>query len=285
MPRQKFFLNNDNSYLNTYSFNGLNPGLKANKSQTQDYNNLRKYTSSFEATTDKTKNVYANEQSYELNGNAVEVAKTSLYNPPTIVDNRTMSENVPNVESYKAADGTIYKIFNTPDGVTREANYPTKNVIHVPGKYHELYRQWASSDEIPQNIRHRFGTYDTERLLADKIKVHDTLSKIHNTGIIKKKVKEEENELNVNKNERDVVINEYYDLGNHLRHAIGHGYPTVYKTGHRESIHNEDVNKKHMENWNKNVITPHRRKTDWLSKLKFNFKNIQHIYIDLNTSL
>lgn len=230
---------------------------------------MRKYVSSFEATSDKTKKVFANEQNYEQNGNILETGKTSFYNPATINDNRTMSENVPNVESYKAADGTIFKLFHTTDGVTKEANYPTKNVIHVPGKYHELYRQWASSDEIPQNIRHKFGTYDTEKLLGDKIKVHDTLSKIHNTGIIKKKSKEEENELNLNSKENNLLVDEYYDLGNHLRHAIGHGYPTVYQTGHRESVHNGDVNKKHMENWKKNVITPHRRKTDWLSKLNF----------------
>jgi hypothetical protein len=35
----------------------------------------------------------------------------------------------------------------------------------VPGKYHELYRSSVDSSEVPQNIRHKFGTNQTEQLL------------------------------------------------------------------------------------------------------------------------
>lgn len=84
---------------------------------------------------------------------------------------------------YRAADGTVYRHYHKDNADTIVANYPTKNVIHVPGRYHEHYRQWATFDEIPTNIKAKFGTNDTKELLKDELRVHDTLSEIYNAGI------------------------------------------------------------------------------------------------------
>lgn len=260
---------NASTYLQTLDFNGLEPGVKTNKYQVQDYNNLRKFNSSFEATQiEKPKEVFLNEASYKLNENSLNSASFKVRPGSSSLLNSNANQFL-NAEIYKAADGTIYKHYKSPTGaLIREIEYPTKNVIHVPGKYHEHYRQYASTEEIPQNIRHKFGTKQTDELLQDTIKVHDTLSKIHNTGIIKKNNKPKENDLKLNQKESDLLVSTYYDLGNTLRHAIGHGYPTVYKTGHKETVHNQDVNKNFLSDW-KDVESPHRRKKDWLSNYLF----------------
>jgi hypothetical protein len=87
---------------------------------------------------------------------------------------------------YKSAIGTEYKTYYENGFKVQEINPPTKNVIHVPGEYHELYRQYVTLDEVPSNIRARFGSKNTESLLKDQLKVHDTLSEIHNQSLVKK---------------------------------------------------------------------------------------------------
>ncbi|CAF1044142.1 unnamed protein product [Brachionus calyciflorus] len=257
--------NSKNFYLNELNFNGLKPDIQLNEIQCKGYNKLRKFNSSFESTSKNTRNIFLNESNIKFNESILQSNESSVTSATKDLEQRSLLQNIPNVESYKAADGTTYKHLHSNNGITIETTFPSKNVIHVPGKYHELYRQWITNNDIPQNIRHKFGTKQTEYLLSNQIKVHDTLAKIHNTGIIKKNAEQFDKSI-LNLNEKDVLTNEYYDLGNHLRHSIAHGYPTIYHTGLKESIHNVDVNKKHMENWQKNVITPHRRKTDWLIK-------------------
>lgn len=89
------------------------------------------------------------------------------------------------IDCKRAADGTFYSLYrplnsNLAESVT--IDYPTRNVIHVPRRYHEKYRQWVTYDEIPANIKHKFGAYQTQELLKDNIKVHNTLSRIYNAG-------------------------------------------------------------------------------------------------------
>lgn len=85
----------------------------------------------------------------------------------------------------RSADGTVYKHFERGDRSKEVViDYPTQNIIHIPGKYHEHYRQTVSHNEIPANIKAKFGSRNTRELLKDELKVHDTLSKIYNTGII-----------------------------------------------------------------------------------------------------
>ena len=175
------------------------------------------------------------------------------------------------VDSYVAADGTEYKIYNGPSGHTvKEVNCPSRNVIHVPGKYHEHYRNTVVNDEVPQNIKHRFRTEQTNELLKDQLKVHDTLSHIQNSGIIKKNDKTEDEpgatlgEVDRLKAERSV--SDYYDLGNHLRHIVCHGYPTVIKQSHKETVHNNELSKEYLADWKQNVESPWRRRKDWIGK-------------------
>jgi hypothetical protein len=92
--------------------------------------------------------------------------------------------------------------------------------------------------------------------------VHDTLSKIYNSGIIKKKEKpnsiENENEI-ASSSENKKEINQYYDLGNHLRFSIGHGYPEVITKSSKELCHNADINKLYLSD-PKNFTSTYRRK-------------------------
>lgn len=176
--------------------------------------------------------------------------------------------------NYRAADGTVYKYY-TPlsnDIKIEEINYPTKNVIHIPGKYHEHYRQWANVDEIPTNIKHKFGSRRTNELLKDELKVHDTLSQIYNTGLNRKHMEIPQPSEEAQENTNELIDNEsvstYYDLSNHLRYVISRGYPILARTSHKQDIHNWNLNKEFLADFKENVESPYRRKKDWLSIFK-----------------
>ena len=176
----------------------------------------------------------------------------------------------PNQDCYTSADETIYKHYTGPNrSRIEEVDYPTKNVIHVPGKYHELYRQSATFDEIPQNLKHKFRAQSTSELLKDEIKVHDTLAKIYNVGVNKKfdHQVDEKKEIDTIARASTAVdkYRDYNDLGHLLRHTVAHGNPTVYHTGLKEEVHNDEVSKLYLSD-QKNIDSPYRRKTDWLSK-------------------
>lgn len=183
--------------------------------------------------------------------------------------------NLPDNQHYKAADGTQYKYTNVDGFKTTVIDYPSKNVIHVPGKYHELYRSSVDSSEVPQNIRHKFGTNQTEQLLSDPLKVHDTLSHIQNLGSIKKHDKFAPDEapsdlfkqLNISAaaSAKKIPGTDYYDLGNYLRHSICHGYPLIDSTTTTKSSYTEMVSKEHLSDAS-NIQSPYRRHKDWLGK-------------------
>ena len=79
-----------------------------------------------------------------------------------------------------------------------------------------------------------------------------------NAGKIEKP-KEDEEELS------DSVAT-YYDLSNHLRHAISRGYPSASHTSQKQDVHNLELSREFFTDKN-NVDSPHRRKKDWLCKL------------------
>ena len=97
------------------------------------------------------------------------------------------------------------------------------------------------------------------------MKVHDTLSSIQNSGIIKKVDRTKENEMDKyrtrnnpkNKNE------DYLDLGNYLRHTVSHGYPMVDSRGTTFYDYSPDTNQKFLSDKN-NYTSPHRRTKDYL---------------------
>lgn len=242
-----------------------------NTNQVEDYNSLRKVKSTFEFThRRKPKEQFSNMNSYQMMGDILSSnVRNKNFKDPTITlkPNATRFENLPeHVEYYKSADGTQYKIYNAPGHAVKEIDYPSKNVIHVPGKYHELYRQSATSEEVPQNIKHKFGSRTTNELLKDELKVHDTLSFLNNSGINKKNDKTENGTaaIDLNKpNALDTQFSVYYDIGNHLRHAVCHGWPTVVKKSSKEEVHNAELSKEFLSD-PKNVESPWRRKKDWL---------------------
>jgi len=165
---------------------------------------------------------------------------------------------------YKSAIGTEYKTYYENGFKVQEINPPTKNVIHVPGEYHELYRQYVTLDEVPSNIRAKFGSKNTESLLKDQLKVHDTLSEIHNQSLVKKIDKSTSREST--RTSPHKIDNDYYDLSNHLRHCVSHGYPVLIRKSFKESVHNADVSKEYLAD-PRNLESPYRRKKDWLGKL------------------
>ena len=118
-------------------------------------------------------------------------------------------------------------------------------------------------EEVPQNIKHKFGTNETSKLLSDKLVVHDAISKIYNTGIIKKCDKSNIDEEKSNEKipptpTRKQQINQYYDLGNHLRFSICHGYPEKITKSSKELCHNGEISKIYLSD-PKNVNSIFRR--------------------------
>jgi hypothetical protein len=178
------------------------------------------------------------------------------------------------VDQYLAADGTTYKLYSGPTGNgIKEVNCPTRNILHVPGKYHEHYRNTLVESEIPQNIKHKFRLSGLKSfdLTRDQLKVHDTLTHIQNGGIIKKNDKIADSQFQIqidNTAGANGKLSDYYDLGNHLRHAIAHGYPTVHEKSHNGRVYNEDVSKQFLDEavWSENVQTPWRKRKDWIGK-------------------
>ena len=246
---------------------------------------------------------------------------TSLYSSSTsalntarqLLDAKANSLESNQINVYKAADGTVYKHYDAGTHFVEEIDYPTKNVIHIPNKYHERYRQSLNVTEVPQNIKHKFGTAQTARLLDDQVRVHSALSKIYNSGIIKKYDKTDERVLATQRVDGDaqrtaaaalakagVTIVErpttsarrhrkekeentsidttaggtdYYDLGNHLRHVIAHGYPQRAGKSWSKWVHNADLSKEFLSDV-KNVDSPYRRHKDWLGNWLFRFVSI-----------
>ena len=207
----------------------------------------------------KPTDVYDSLKSYQLNGDILNSSKGVKFDSSRSVT--TGDLYVPKseyIESYVAADGTEYKIYNAPSGHTvKEVNCPTRNIIHVPGKYHEHYRSTVVESEIPQNIKHKFRTIHVDQLLKDQLKVHDTISHIQNSGIIKKNDKTDDVMIvkNLELKTETKNLSEYYDLGNHLRHAISHGYPTVHVKSHNVEVHNAQLSKEYLSLWEENVMS------------------------------
>ena len=187
------------------------------------------------------------------------------YQPPPY--NLKNSNKFPGTaDFYTSADGCQYKKIESDGMIQTTIDYP-KNALHIPGEYHELYRHSAISEEIPQNIRHKFGTRDTHNLLRDQVRVHDTLSVIQNAGIIKKVDKSKQEDFSEhkqflktqhatsNKNE------DYLDLGNYLRHAVCHGYPLVNSKGTTFYDYTPEINKEFLSD-KSNYTSPYRRTKD-----------------------
>lgn len=231
--------------------------LKSQEDKVNNYNSLRKSNIKYETN-------YMVESDHANQKNLV------IYSPSS---KNTLKESsiFPNeCEFYKSADGTQYKRMGTGDGcIETTVDFP-KNVLHIPGKYHEHYRHCVVAEEIPQNLKAKFGSKHTEYLLKDQVKVHDTLSAIQNHGIIKKvdKTKSEhyENDDRMsnprapgNKNE------DYLDLGNYLRHAVCHGYPTINARGTTFYDYNPETNREFLSDKD-NYTKQNRRTKDWLGK-------------------
>lgn len=223
-----------------------------NERKVNNFNSLRKSNIKYESN-----EVVESNQSNQRR----HIGYTSAY--PTLRD----TDLLPNENSfYTSGDGTQYKKIDSDGCIQTTVDFP-KNALHIPGKYHELYRHSVVSSEIPQNLRHRFGTKDTNELLIDQVKVHDTLSSIQNSGIIKKVDRTKENEMDKyrtrnnpkNKNE------DYLDLGNYLRHTVSHGYPMVDSRGTTFYDYSPDTNQKFLSDKN-NYTSPHRRTKDYLGK-------------------
>lgn len=185
---------------------------------------------------------------------------------PTLKHNESHGD----AKIYTTGDGTHYRQVEADGMVQTTIDYP-KNALHIPGKYHEPYRHSVVSDEIPQNLRHKFGTDDTNYLLSDQVKVHDTLSSIQNAGIIKKVDKLEKTEFSDNDrylNRKKTVGNkneDYYDLGNYLRYAVCRGYPSINQKGTTFYDYNPETSKNFLAD-KTNYESSHRRTKDWLGK-------------------
>lgn len=178
-------------------------------------------------------------------------------------------------EFYNSANGCQYKKIES-DGITQTTIDFPKNSLHIPGEYHELYRHSVVSSEIPQNIRHKFGTHDTNYLLNDQVRVHDTLSSIQNAGIIKKVDKSKQEDYpeykHFLKTQHALAKRneDYLDLGNYLRHAVCHGYPVVNSKGTTFYDFNPETNKKYLSD-RSNYTSLYRRTKDELGN---NFADI-----------
>jgi hypothetical protein len=249
--------------------------LNANFNQVQDYNALRKAKSAYIPNSHqrRARTVYNNQNEYEMY--ELNFEKTAAPSARSSNNRLLFRNNM--ADSYRSADGTIYKhykLIDTDNVQVKEAEYPTKNVIHIPGKYHEYYRQWLNLNQVPKNLQHKFGSKQTAKLLENEIKVNDTLSQIHNRGMEKKSIKDDPCSVRNDdgKDESSESVCDYYDLGNHLRHVISHGYPdaSLIKSSFKESVHNESVSQQYLSDWS-NVESPYRRKKDWLSKYEFYF--------------
>jgi hypothetical protein len=245
-----------------------------NPIQINDYNSLRRSRTSMYFP-DNRKQSHTDTKSFALHNDLLDTKSPSrqLINSNRLSSRRR--ECQPGENCYKSADGTVYKRYVDENNiVTEHIDPPTKNVIHVRGKYHEQYRQSADFEEIPQNIKHKFGTNNTRELLKDEVKVHDTLAKIYNDGVNKKQNRENE-EVTEIRGIQEVFSRgssrptdphkDYNELGNLLRHAVQRGQTTVYDMGHIKEWHNEEVSKLYLSD-KKNIDSPYRRKTDWLSK-------------------
>jgi hypothetical protein len=239
---------------------------KLNELEVNRFNSMRKANIKYESNQLKE----SHENSSKLIGSyaASAASKSSL---------REGEDFLVNGEYYLAADGTQYRKVVT-DGVAQTTIDFPKNALHIPGKYHELYRHSVLSHEIPQNLRHKFGSQDTEQLLEDQIKVHDTLAHIQNTGIIKKVDRtannrtpfEMSNDVILNNGIKNSKCDDYYDLGNYLRHAVGHGYPMVNARGTTSFDFNLKINQDYLAD-KSNYESANRRKKDWLGKGDKNF--------------
>jgi hypothetical protein len=240
-----------------------------NPIQINDYNHLRNTQTAMYFPDNKKKN-YDWTKSYDLHNDILGAKKNQPYS--SVINNNREAAG-PNVDLYKSANGTVFKHYSVSGEnqmKIEQIDYPTKNVIHVPGKYHEHYRQYASVEEIPQNLRHKFRTRETEKLLKDEIKVHDTLAKIYNQGVYRKQNKEKdelnkiENITNISAYNKNDKHHDYNELGNILRHTVSHGIPITFNTGLKEEVHNNEVSKLYLSDPS-NIESPYRRKKDWLS--------------------
>lgn len=64
----------------------------------------------------------------------------------------------------------------------------------------------------------------------------------------------------------DTSVATYYDLSNHLRHAVSRGYPKSARKSHKQTVHNLELSQMFLAD-KENVESPYRRKKDWLCKM------------------
>jgi hypothetical protein len=246
-----------------------------NPIQINDYNELRRSTTAMYHA-DHAKQQHVDTSSYALLNDTLGTRSPATQLPCPSSGREATAP--PNGSVYKSADGTIYRHSVDANNVlTEEIDPPTKNVIHVRGKYHELYRQSATLADLPQSLNHKFKprgiAANTSQLLSDEVKVHDTLAKIYNNGVNKKHNRDVEQNKEIAallSSRRTSAVNkhrDYDDLGNLLRHSVQRGKTIVYDMGHVKEVHNDEVSRLYLSD-QKNIDSPYRRKTDWLSKLK-----------------
>ncbi len=130
------------------------------------------------------------------------------------------------------------------------------------------------SEEIPQNIRHKFGTNETEKLLQDQLKVHDTLSNIQNKGINKKVDKSLSCDNNVvNRKNLNGNMN-LIDFSTSCSPYVAHENPFMYSKSTTAVDFNADINKEYLSD-KKNLSPNHRQRLDSLGN-KLNYIQKDH---------
>jgi hypothetical protein len=263
---------NNNNNNNLISFrNG-----DSNYDSLEGYNRLRKSKSAFQMNSklksQHNDNVfYRNLNNYRLTGSIAPHCQP-IYTDDKM-KRRPMNDKyvnyymqMPTIDSFKSANGTkiTRKLNKNEDSIVDIIDYPYKNVIHSPGEYHEHYRMTVRSEEVPQNIRHKYGTKITQQLLDDQLKVHDTITTLQNVGNQKKNIKTEETPTELQmKRKKDESIKGYYDLSNVTRHSICRGLSFPTTTSTKETDYNKQISEEYFAD-SHNLDSPYRRKKDWL---------------------
>jgi hypothetical protein len=238
------------SFLN-FDLNSLNLNIQ----QVNEFNNIRKLKKSFEVAGENNNNNNNNYYYY--------YPKNLLAHRPT-----TALLNLPKTNDFHhSADGTNYITYENGNYKYKIADYPNENSVYIPGTYRELYRTSLVDNEVPLNIKAKFGSKQTSQLLDDQVKVHDTLSRILNRGCFRKS---SNNSLMHRQDDAAVGVAErkksdYTELGAYLRHSFCNGNPKPVKKSTTKLVHNSALSKEFLSD-KKNFDSPHRRKKDWLSK-------------------
>ncbi len=203
---------------------------------------------------------------YQLNGNILDLARNRPIQSEAVRTSAKPSKN----------EGTILTDYNVIQMKYMNAYYPTQDQILDSYKSTSTERikssisakSSISLEEVPQNIKHRFRTKQTNELMKDQTKVNETIMQLQNIEDAKKYKynRDETNHARPVSATVDPKQNAfYYDLSNYLRHTICHGYPDLKKRSFKEHVHNDSVNKEYLSDPT-NYNLQNRRKKDWLGK-------------------